>query len=134
MGKVNTKITVDSFRATQPMPPPMPALRIYPVDERFPIKKTVGLPNQPLIPPFFEGFIARVGPQIISSSTTPKTPMKDKGKGISFRRISPIVPLKKKEGWSLYQIDQAVEESLKVQALKDNPNPFQASRLIILKE
>lgn len=106
------------------MPLPIPASIIEPINEGSPTKKTDDLPNQRLNSPFFEAFITSVGQQIILSSTTPKSSIKYKGKGISFGRIIPIVPLKKKEGWSLEKIDQVEEESLKIQAMKDNVNPF----------
>ncbi|CAH1431291.1 unnamed protein product [Lactuca virosa] len=101
MAKVNTKIIVDSFSATRLIPPPIPTLRIEHVDKGYQLKKTDGLPDQPQIHPFSEAFITPVGQQIISSTTTPNAPVKDKGTGILFGRINLEKSLKKKEGWHL---------------------------------
>ncbi|CAI9267845.1 unnamed protein product [Lactuca saligna] len=49
--KLKTKLTVDVFRATQPMLPPIHAQRFFPIDECYPIKKTDELSNEPMIPP-----------------------------------------------------------------------------------
>ena len=48
----------------------------------------------------------------------------NKGKGILFGRIIQMKSLKKNEGWSLKEINRAMEESLRIHALKDNLNPF----------
>ncbi|CAH1450203.1 unnamed protein product [Lactuca virosa] len=88
IARAKTNITIDAFIATQSIPPPIPTLRIEHVDKGTLMKKTDDLPEQPLIPPFLEVFITPIGQQIISSTTTPNAPLKDKGKTILFGRIN----------------------------------------------
>lgn len=89
------KLTADAFRTTHPMPHPISAPRIFPVDEGSPIKKTYDLLIDPLIPPPIENFIIPVRQQIISSTITPNSPMKDKDNGIFFGRINSMKMLRK---------------------------------------
>ncbi|CAI9296581.1 unnamed protein product [Lactuca saligna] len=84
MDKLKTKMTEDTFRATQSMPPPIPTLTIWHIDIGSPIKKSDYPPKEPLIPRPSELFITLVAQQIISSTSTLNAPMKDKGKGINF--------------------------------------------------
>ncbi|CAH1437890.1 unnamed protein product [Lactuca virosa] len=111
MENIKAKITVDAFRVTQSMLPPIPTL-IVKTNEGSPTRKPGDLPEEPLITPPSEFFIIESGQQIISFiSSTSKNPQ-EKGKQIATDSNSPVKMFKKSEGWSQEQIDQALEESI----------------------
>lgn len=100
MAKHKTKLVADAFRATQLMPPLIPASRIVLVDEGSWIKKPGELLEEPLIPPHSELFITQSSQQIISSISTPIDPIKDKGKMIAFGLDSLVKSSEYSEGWT----------------------------------
>lgn len=124
MAKLKTKLTINSFQATHPMPPLIPTPRIVLVDENSPIKKPGELPEDHLIHLTSELIITKADQQTISSISNTDDPIKDKGKWISFGWVSPVKKLSKNEGWYLDEMNQEIEESLQIQALKDNLNPL----------
>ena len=118
MAKVKTKLTVDAFRATLSMLPPIPALRIALIDEGSPLWIPDDIPEEPLqsSPPKLT--IDENIQHIISV-------LKDKGKkpiSESYQAHYSEPPPKSKSGWSQEEINQALEENIRIQALKDNPN------------
>ncbi|CAH1446997.1 unnamed protein product [Lactuca virosa] len=50
MAKAETKLTVDAFRATPSMLPPIPAPKIAPIDEGSPLRTLDDIPEEPLLP------------------------------------------------------------------------------------
>ncbi|CAI9299784.1 unnamed protein product [Lactuca saligna] len=54
----------------------------------------------------------------------PGDPIKDKSKGISFGLIIPIKSSRKFEDWPQDEINQAIEEIIRIHALKGPPNPL----------
>lgn len=61
MDKVKTKLKINAFIATQPMPPLIPTPRIFQIDEGSPIWKPNEIPKDPLIPLPSEQFITQSG-------------------------------------------------------------------------
>ena len=55
MAKLKTKLTIDALRATKPM---SPLMRIVQIDEGSPIRKPNEIPEEPLLHPLSELFIA----------------------------------------------------------------------------
>lgn len=101
------------------MLPPIPTLRIVQIDEGSPTLKPNDLPGEPLVPPPLAFTITETVQQIISDL---KEPPRDKRKKIATELDSPMKTLKKSEGWSQEEIGQALEEIIRIQALKDNLN------------
>lgn len=106
-----------------------PSPKIAPVDEGSPLRKPDNIPKEPLIltPPTFS--IDENMRQVISVLNK----QQDKGKKriSEFYRCEP--PSKQQEGWSLAQIDQALEERIRIQALKDNPSPMLGLSILCCK-
>lgn len=121
MEKIKTKLTIDAFRATQSMLPPIPSLRIIPIDEDSPTQKSTDLPEDPPITPHSELIISEMVEQVIANL---KKPPPDKGLKISSEPSSPKRTFRKFEGWSKEKIDQVLEESIRIQSLKYNLNPL----------
>ncbi|CAH1421095.1 unnamed protein product [Lactuca virosa] len=124
MTKPKTKLTFDAFRATQSMLPPILAPRIAQMDEGSPTQKPDEIPEEPLIVPPSALFISESCRQIISSISEKGDKFKDKVKKIDTSSDNQMNSFRNFEGQSQEQIDQDLEESLQIQALKDNPNPM----------
>lgn len=101
------------------MLPPIPALRIIQIDEGFPTQKPDNLLELPLVPPPPEFIFTKSGQQFISDLNAPP---RDKGKKIVTESDIPVKTSKKSNGWSQEQIDKHLEESIRIQSLKDNLN------------
>lgn len=98
--KLRTKLTIDAFRSTYPMPPPILSPRIVHIDEGSPTRKPEQIPEEPLVPPLSKLIITQSGQQLISSITSQNVPSKDKGKGILHESDSLVKSKKKFDGWS----------------------------------
>lgn len=119
MVKLKMKLTIDVFQVKQTMLPSIPAPIIVPTDEGSLIRKPDDLPEGPLVTPPPEFIITETRQQVITDLNEPP---QDKGKKISTEPDSPMRKFRMYEGWSQEQIDQALEESIRIQALKYNSN------------
>lgn len=78
------KIATDAFQASLPIPPPIPTPKIAPGYDGPSPKKPDDLLEEPLFPHPSKLFINPVNQKVISSTITPNSPAKDKGKEISL--------------------------------------------------
>lgn len=101
------------------MLPPIPAPRIAQIDEVSPTRKPDDLLEDLLVPPPPEFIIPEVVQQSIFDLN--KSPQ-DKGKKVATEPDRPVRTFKKSEGWSQERINEALEESIRIQALKNNLN------------
>lgn len=97
MAKEKNKITINTFRATQSMLPPIPSPRIVHIDEGSPLRKPDNIPEEPLIPPPPKFTITENIQKIISDL---KKQHQDKGKKHVSEPHSPERTYKKFKGWS----------------------------------
>ncbi|CAI9283134.1 unnamed protein product [Lactuca saligna] len=67
-GKLLLKIVNVEFEASQPTYSPFPALKITPVDDGPPTRKSDDLPKEPLISPPLEIFMTSIRQKVISST------------------------------------------------------------------
>lgn len=65
MEKVKTKLIVDAFRATQPIPPPMYTPKMITINEGSPIEKDDSLPAPELVLPISEVIVALTARHVI---------------------------------------------------------------------
>lgn len=78
IAKAKTNLTIDDFRVTRLMLPPIPTPRIIRIDEGSPMQVDDGLPPQELILQILEVTVTRAAHQLIQ--VTPRAPIKDKRK------------------------------------------------------
>lgn len=104
------------------MPPLIPTPKIASIDVGSPTRKPNELPEEPLVPPPSELFITQSSHQIISFILSQEA--KDKGKSVVLEPNIAMKLSKKFEGRSKEELQQALDENICIQAIKDNPNPM----------
>lgn len=100
------------------MLPPIPSSRIAPNDEGSPLWKPNNIADESLVPLPLKFYVEENMQHIISILKK----QKDKGKKPISKFHNSKPPTKEKAGWSQAEIDQALEESIRIQPLKDKPN------------
>lgn len=118
MGKIKTKLTIDAFRATQSVLHLIPSPRILLVDEGSPLQNSDDIPEEPL-PSSPPKFAIDENMQHILSVLNEQH---DKGKKPISEFPCSKTRMKERTGWSKEEINQALEESIRIQAFKENSN------------
>ena len=101
------------------MQPPIPELKIAPIDQGSPVRIPDEIPEEPLPNPTLKFTINENIKMVINALQT------DKGKKpmtAGQQAFHSGTPLKQKHGWSQDEINQALEDSIWIQALKHNPD------------